>query len=445
MGVTNPRWQSLSGFHGLMDWFKNNPVFYSVVMIKAREAANMRIKVCNRVTGEDEPVGTTKPIPAKLYALFNKPNCLQSRGEFFQQRKVFREVCGNSFVYGNFGLGLQKNPLTCSSLMNVWPQYMNFKLKGKYFSATDINEIIEGWMFKMQTTSGTYKEDWTPDEILHSNAPNLDPRDGLIFGSATALSLIRPLSNIDMAYESRNVIMQNRGMMAIATSGKEDASGRIPLNEADKEILEREYKKHGLLEGQKQIWFSSVPMDVTAINQDVRRLGLFDEIATDGMLVCNAFGVPEILLKLYLQGATFENQEASLRRLYQGTLIPEMEDDMVSFNSFLGLDGTEWSIEGDFSHVACLQEDRKRDSETNNTTSTYMEKMFLRGMVTQNQWITSVGLPSLGDEGDKYIWGFSEEQLAIILGKPVTTEPTEPITDPNQKVRRNGVEHLVLN
>jgi hypothetical protein len=413
-------------------------------MIKAREASNMRIKVFNRNTNEVEPEGTRLPIPARIYELYNKPNVLQSRWEFFQQRKVFREVCGNSFVYGNFGLGMQKNVMNLSALWNVWPQFMEFKLTGKYFSATDINEVIEGWRFKY----GQYKESWTPDEIMHSNAPNLDPRHGLIFGSATASSLSIPLSNIEMAYESRNVIMKNRGMRAIITSAKEDSSGRIPLMEPEKVILNEEIKKYGTLEGQQQFWFSSMPLNVETIDQDVRRLGLFDEIATDAMVVCNAFGVPEILLKLYLQGATFENQEASLRRLYQGTLIPEMEDDMIAFNSFLGLDGTEWKIVGDFSHIACLQEDLTKLATGNNITSTYMEKMFVKGMVTQNQWITSVGLPSLTD-GDKYIWDLAPEQIAIILNKPVAAEPdpnANPI-DPNaaKQFKLNGVEHLLPN
>src|SRR5690606_10169252 len=74
-----PYWQSLTNIQGLFDWFHVNPVFYATIMIKAREYANMRIKVINRWTGLEEPSQTRKVIPAKLYALFNKPNVLQSR------------------------------------------------------------------------------------------------------------------------------------------------------------------------------------------------------------------------------------------------------------------------------------------------------------------------------------------------------------------------------
>lgn len=358
--ANTPYWQSLTGLQSLFDWFHINPVFYATVMIKAREYANMRIKVVSRSTGEAEPEFTRKAIPAKIYALFNRPNVLQSRWEFFLQRKIFEEVAGNSFTYGNFALGFGRNINSISALWNVWPAYMKFKLAGKYFEATKLTDIITEWRFEV----GNYKKTWEPDEILHKNKPNTNVNDGLIFGRATAYSLIRPLSNIDMAYESRNVMMRNRGMRVMITSDKGDASGNIPLSEDEKKDVQDAMKAYGTLEGQSQFFFSPAPLKADVIDQDVRKLGLFDEIATDAMMVCNAFGVPEILIKLYLKGATFENQEAAVRRLYQGTLIPEAEDDMNAINNFLGLNLTDWMIVPCFDHVAALQESEEKRAQT---------------------------------------------------------------------------------
>jgi hypothetical protein len=222
----SPYWQNLIGLKSLFDWFHTNPIFYAVVMIKAREYANMRIKVVNRYTGEEEDeVKTRKAIPRKLYDLFNEPNVLQSKWEFFMQRKIFEEVCGNSFTYGNFAMGFKADVSTLSALWNVWPAYMQFQLAGKYFEATDRKEIIKNWKFEY----GSYKKTWEPHEILHKNKPNTRIEDGLIFGRSPANSLVRPLSNIDMAYESRNVMMRNRGMRVMLTSNKSDASGNIPF------------------------------------------------------------------------------------------------------------------------------------------------------------------------------------------------------------------------
>jgi hypothetical protein len=149
--------------------------------------------------------------------------------------------------------------------------------------------------------------------------------------------------------------------------------------------------KYGMLEGQNQFFFSPAPLKATAIDQDVRKLGLFEEIATDAMMVCNAYGVPEILLKLYLQGATFENVEASVRRLYQGTLIPEAEDDMIAFNNFLGLNETDWKIVASFDHVAALQESEAKKAETDSKKKDIAMKEFQAGLLTLDEYRTAMG------------------------------------------------------
>jgi hypothetical protein len=149
--------------------------------------------------------------------------------------------------------------------------------------------------------------------------------------------------------------------------------------------------KYGTLEGQSQFFFSPMPLNVVTVDQDVMKLGLFEEIATDAMVVANAYGVPEILLKLYIKGATFENQEASLRRLYQSTLIPEAEDDMIALSSFLGLDDTDWCIMADFDHVACLQESEKVRAEKVDKEKRVAMEEFKLNLITEDEYRTRMG------------------------------------------------------
>lgn len=381
-------------------------------MIKARESANMRFIVRNKRTQDIEPETTRKPLPKKIYDLFNNPNVLQSRWEFLQQRKVLEQVCGNSFTYANCPIGFKTNIENVQSLFNVWPQYMQFILAGSYFEATKIEEVIKSWKFEY----GTYKKTFEPHEILHRNQPNTNIGNGLIFGSPIAQALVKPLSNIDMAYESRNVLMANRGMRAIFSSDRGDDSGKIPLFPEETKEVYASLKKFGTMEGQENFWFTNYPISVTPIDQDVTKLGLFEEIATDAMLVCHAFGVPEILLKLYLQGATFENQSESVKRLYSGTLIPEAEDDLIAFNRFLGLNDTEWVLEGSFDHVPGLQRAEADRSKSNREASVYLKDLFLCGAITHNQWLEGVELEPYTD-GDKRIWEFDDRQIGIILNK----------------------------
>jgi hypothetical protein len=376
-----PYWQRLMGMQSLFDWYHLNPVLFSTIMIKAREGSNQRFQMVNRDTGKVEPEGTRKDIPKRVYAKMRKPNVLQSRWEFLKQRKIFEQVAGNSFTYGNFAM-MKPSPQSITALWNVWPAHMQFKLAGKYFEATEITDVIKEWKFE----AGNYKKIWEPHEIMHRNEPNTNVNDGLIFGRSNILSLVKPLTNIDMAYESRNVMMRNRGMRMMITSDKGDASGRIPLMNDEKTTWQEESKNYGMLEGQSQFFFSSLPLRAVPIDQDVMKLGLFEEIATDAMVVCNAFGVPEILLKLYIKGATFENQEASVRRLYQGTLIPEADDDVIALNSFLGLDDTEWMLLGSFDHVPVLQESEVQRESVKKSKSERLLKELAQGIITIEEY-----------------------------------------------------------
>lgn len=377
-----PQWQQLTNMQGIFDWYHSNPIFYTTVMIKAREYSNMKIKVVNKNSGVVEPEKTQKPTPRKLYKLFNKPNVMQSRWEFMKQRKILHEVGGNSFTYGNFTIGTQNAVENLAALWNVWPANMQFKLTGKYFEATKIEDVVKEWKFEV----GPYKKVWTPYEILHRNEPNTDINNGIIFGRSAAQSMIKPLTNIDMAYEARNVIMKNRGMRVILTSDRGDASGKIPLLDDEVAATEKAIKKYGILEGQQQFMFSNMPLKVTVVDQDVMKLGLFEEIYSDAMMICNAFGVPEILLKLYIKGATFENVEASVRRLYQGTLIPESIDDMLATGSFLGLDDEDWMIMSSFDHVSVLQESEEKKETIRKQKADRLLAELAKGMITPDEY-----------------------------------------------------------
>lgn len=425
-----PHWVNLQGMWHWLERYQINPVLNACIQLKVRESGNKRIVVKNRRTGQIEPRSTGKSIPKKCYQLFDNPNPLQSTKEFFQQRKAYEQIFGNKFTYANTTLGFQGIAIErVSALWNVPPYAMQYKLTGKYFSATTINDIIKGWKFEY----GNHKQEWEPWEVLHQNNPNLDIRDGLIFGRPVQASLSRPLSNIEMSYESRNVLMKNRGMRAIISSGKSDASGSVALQPTEKEELQKEIEKYGMLENQFQFLLTNQPVNVTIVDQDVRKLGLFEEITTDGLIVANAHGVPDVLLKLDMNGATYENQEASVRRLYQGTLIPEDEEDFAGLNKFLGLTETEWEVCASYDHIPFLQANKKEEAESRRAKSSYMKDLFMAGAVTHNEWLQEIGLNAYPD-GDKRIWDFTPDQIAIIVR-------SASLTPDNQNENQNQVEN----
>jgi len=419
-----PSYLDISTVRKYFDVYTTNPVFFSAVNIIAKAESNVRIEVWNKKNEELEPISTTQKIPKKIYQLFANPNPLQSKRELFYQKSIFYNVAGNSYLYGNSPDNFNLDIASVQTLVNIWPQYMTYILEGGYFDALEISDIIRKWIFDCNTFRRTFE----PNEILHQNYPNTDFQEigymskrGRISGTSVIEALRVPLSNIMMAYESRNVIIKNRGMRAILSSEKGDGMGKVPLRPEDKKGLQDEIREYGTLEEQNQFLITSMPLKVSMIDQDVKKLGLFDEIVHDGMIVANVLGVPTDLLKLDLKGLTYENQDASVKRLYQDNVIPRVDEDFNALNVWLGLNETEWQVKGSFAHLPIFQEDKGQSAKANREKSAYMKELFMSGAVTHNQWLTEVGIETY-EGGDKRIWDFTPEQVAVILNKPKTAE-----------------------
>ncbi len=414
-----PTYIDISTVRAYFDIYITNPVFYSAVNIIAKAESNVKIEVWNKKTEQVEPISTTQKIPQKIYQLFANPNPLQSKRELFYQKSIFYNVAGNSYLYGNSPDNFNLDISTIQTLVNVWPQYMTYILAGGYFDALEISDIIKKWVFD----AFTFKREFEPNEILHQNYPNTDfqtntfgSKTGVISGTSVIESLKVPLSNIMLAYESRNVIIKNRGMRAIFSSAKGDGTGRIPLLEQDKKILQAEMKDYGTLEDQNQFLFTTMPINVDLIDQDVKKLGLFEEIVDGATTVTNALNVPTDLLKWALKGVTYENQDASMKRLYTDNIIPRTKEDFEAFNAWLGLNETEWQIRGSFAHIPVLQENKEQKAKANEVTSKYYKDLFERGLVTVNEWLEAVEAKTVDQPwGENYIFELPENHRNFIL------------------------------
>ena len=418
-----PSYIDISTVRAYFDIYISNPVFYSAVNIIAKAESNVKIEVWNKKTEQVEPISTTQKIPQKIYQLFANPNPIQSKRELFYQKSIFYNVAGNSYLYGNAPDNFKFDISSVQTLVNAWPQYMTYILAGGYFDALEISDIIKKWVFD----AFNFKREFKPEEILHQNYPNTDfqthnfgSKTGVISGTSVIESLKVPLSNIMLAYESRNVIIKNRGMRAIMSSAKGDGTGKVPLLPDDKKKVQDEMREYGTLEDQNQFLLTSMPLNVDVIDQDVRKLGLFEEIVDDATAVANTMNIPPDLFKWALKGITYENQDASMKRLYTDNIIPRVDEDFNALNVWLGLNETEWQVRGSFEHLPILQADKEKAARANRQRSAYMKELFMSGAVTHNQWLTELGLETY-EGGDKRIWEFNPLQLDVILNRQQTT------------------------
>lgn len=418
----NAKYTTLNNYTALETEYRVNPVLASVINLRADYSSNAVVSVRNVKNGEiitakqfKKSKGADK-IVKEMFRVINNPNPLQSTKEFFSLLSIFKDVFGNSYMYGNSATD-SVNIRDIGHMWAVWPQYMKPVLTDLYFDATSIDSIIKGWEWQW----GTYKKEFGTNEILHRKEPNIRLKTGndLVLGESRQISLQWPLSNIRIAYESRNVIANERGMRAIiSNASKEGHLGAVPMDTDEKQEVQADLKTdYGFRQGQNQFMVTRHNVQVHSIDQDVRKLGLISEIASDAMIVAERYGMPEVLVKLYLKGATFENQESSERRMYQNTTIPEVNDMIEDLNTWLKTRDFGYEYIVSFDHIPVLQENEKDRSEINKNVNIVYEKLFFGGAVTYNQWIQALGLPAIADEwANVRITEMSEEDIATIKG-----------------------------
>ena len=419
-----PVWQNLSQLIYLLDCYYQNPVVNAIINIKAEAFANMRFKVKDLKTDEVIPLQKYDADGGKLRRLLTKPNPLQTGSEWLRQLKVNYEVFGNGFVYGMVPVGWENNfNYQDIQVMNNLPPYcVSPVLTGNWLTATKKEEIIKAYVLK---NFNNINKELHPNSVMHFNNVNIRFDEDFTTGKSDLLALTKPITNITKAYEAKNVLIERRGPQGAWTSEKTDeAMGKIPMN--DKEIIQVQeaFAKYGLMDDQYTQVISPMPLKFQKTGFSTKDLMLFEEIESDAIAICVSKGVPELLAKYYVKGGTFENLNASEKRLYDSTIIPETEDFMLNFNHFFNTESLGIELIGSYDHLNILQSNKKEEAETTEKHSQVAERAFRSGAINYNAYLEAIGQPFDDSIGEMRIWDLKPEQRSAI-GINMKTEPSK--------------------
>lgn len=409
-----PTWQNLSELIYLLDCYYSNPVVNAVINIKAEAFANMRFKVKDLKTEEIIPLKQYDADGGKLRQLLSKPNPLQTGSEWLRQLKVNYEVFGNGYVYGMIPIGWE-NRFTYEDievLNNLPPYCISPVLTGNWLTATKKEEIISKYVLK---NFNNINKDLHPNTVMHFNNVNIRFDSDFTQGKSDLLALTKPITNITKAFEARNVLIERRGPQGAWTSElKDDVMGSIPMDDDQIKEVQKAFAKYGLMDDQYSQIISPMPLKFQKTGFSTKDLMLFEEVESDAIAVSVSKGVPELLVKYYTQGGTFENLNASEKRLYDSTIIPETDDFMQNFNSFFNTESLGIELLGTYDHLNILQANKKEEAETTEKHSQTAERAFRSGAINYNAYLTAIGLPHNDTIGELHIWDLTPEQLNAI-------------------------------
>ncbi len=411
-----PVWRDLSQLSYLLKCYYENPIVQSIINLKAEAFANIRFSVKDLKSGEVFPLNEYEKDKGKLNELLSQPNPLQNTYEWLRHLKVNREVFGNSYTYASIPEAFNFKSYQDITVINNLPSYLVTPvLTGAWLEAETRDEIIKEYV--LENFNGI-KKHLPTNKILHLNNVNLKLDKNFTEGVSNLIALKNPISNIDAAFESKNVIITKRGPTGILSSNmKDDSTGStLPLREDELKEVHKEFEKYGLMNGQFSHILSPYALTYQKTGFGVKELMLFEEISHSAIAVCHAYGVPEEIVKYYIKNGTLgTDSNVAEKRLYDSTIIPESEDFIKGLNNFFKTKEHGIVLIGSYDHVKVLQKNKKEEAEVKKITSETAKSNFMSGLTNYGQYAIACDV-ELEDKKmeKKMIWDLDENQLNAI-------------------------------
>lgn len=239
-----------------------------------------------------------------------------------------------------------------------------------------------------------------------------------------------PINNIIGAYQSRNTLIKRRGALGIISSDTKDESGTVSLTSNEKDDLQKEFLKYGLMKDQYQVIISNAAIKWQQIGYPTRDLMLFEEIEDSTMRICDAYGYPYRLLSSEKTNSLGGSDLKEYKKLlYQDTIIPDAEMIADDLNLLFGLNDLPERIEIDYTHIAIMQEDKQKEAQARKTRNEALQIEFYNNLITLNRWLELNDEDTIGEDGNKYYYQLTA--LGMSFGKENNTVINEAINNEN--------------
>lgn len=409
---------SLQGVQRSLYAYKFCSPVTSIINRKAMAFSNGKLIISN-TSGKANGKEATGDVATSIRRLLSKPNKIQSGREFEMMAYIYKQIFGWCIILPIIPVGFPKHKATAWWI--IPPTMLNVQEVNDMFIG---NEIVES--ISLSYKGKTVKLIVDDLLILKDITPSFN---SMVLPESRLSSLTNEITNIIGAYESRNVLITQRGPDKIISSDAGDSSGRIALSDPEKKQVQQDFEKYGLLKGQWRQIITNAAIKVQTIGYSTRDLMLFEEIQDDIARICDGYAYPYDLISKQ-EGTTFTNGNTAGRDLYQNAIIPESDYFYSQISEWLQLDSYSLGIEKDFSKVSALQGNKKEDADADYSLSRGLEIDFRNDVITLNQWRIKKGNDPV-DGGDVYY-----SSMKDLLGPSVSSLQNN--TNNGQAQQNNG-------
>lgn len=393
-----PQFVDFSNYSQLLNVVEECPSLNIVIHTKADMFSNMMIGVAKK--GDNANVDYEHP---KLQIL-KRPNPLQNFKEYAKEYYLNKLIFGSEFIYP-----LKATKLSDIVALRIMPSgQMKIIPTGKYWNTITAEEMIKEFVLNFSGKQISFNPS---DIIFHiSEGTIMQPRSPLY-------SMRQPIKNLIGIGYSRGTTIYERGANGILSTFNKDSAGAIPLKKEERERIEKDYKnQYGIYDNQSKIIMTNSSLAYYPMTYPARDLLLNEYEFNEFCKIVDKFHM-QLHIFSTDNSTTFENQKQAEIFTYQN-----MSGDKDSFceihNKILGLDKTNETLVATYNHLACMQDDKKTENETNAKNLTSI--IQLNQAVAAKQITREAAIETL-----IMTYRFDYEQAKKIISEPLNNNQNE--------------------
>ncbi len=388
----------------VIDAYENVPEVSAIINMGANAFSNMRLLEVDKDGKEKQ---TTEG--QALIKLIKNPNWFQDGKEFLKQTKVFRSLFGNEYIFKTTPIGFNPTIERTKALYTlpsniVKPVYDNAI---SFFLHVTAPKVI----YKIKNDLGWV--DYDQSLIIHFNDNRVNIKSSndkdLLKGESKLQANKCVVNNMKASYESRGVIIRQRGANgAWVTKSKDGMGAAMPMEEPEKKDLQQKLGDYGTMGGQHQDIITNTELAwVQRGSNNAKNLGLFEEIEAGFDKLLDAFGIPKELF-VRKDGSTYENQKEAEKGMYIRTIIPDANEWIGGVSGeFLTGDTT---IIADYFHLPIFQEQIKDKTEAQMAQINVLSKLLQDKQITQQEYREKLLEMGIGDGKEIVVAGDANQQ-----------------------------------
>lgn len=324
------------------------------------------------VTDKDGNEGNSS-VSKAIRQLLKKPNLLQSGKQFTKQIEICLKVFGYCPVF-TLRATSKSTPI---SMMVIPPELFVQEATGKLWKQTNIDEVIKR----------TYIE-WNGEQIELEYSDYFVIVDSEIYINGSEVnyrsitdSLTHPVNNWMKQIIGRGTLIQDGGPKGIIHNDDNTPEQNNALTKMEKEELNDAFKrKYGIVNKLFSIWVTQKKVGWIPLTFDVGQLKLHEEDKASFETIANSIGIDP---SIFASDSKYSNKEESKRSAYQDLIIPDAENVTETLTNAICPDGL--TIKLDYSHVACLQTDRKSEASTLKDISASLIDLKSNGLLNETE------------------------------------------------------------